>query len=238
MDKKKTIKIPCTGYSVVADWYKGKNKNEILLVLIGYSSNRKKQYDLVSNIVNGTGMNALVFDYSGHGDSPFELDETRPAQHFLEVIYVFDWLKSKYPNTKINILGSSYGGYLATQLTKYRKFNKLVLRVPAIYSPNAFYNLQKEVHSDWNKKIFRRNKKLLASHPLLIRASKFKGKTLVVVHGKDEQIPKETTDAYIKAFNADVYLAESFTHSMGHIDNSRDKFGEYQNKIVSWLRKT
>src|SRR5206468_9462352 len=122
-----------------------KTTEQILLVLPGWTSTKAKQNDLVSHIVESTGISALVLEYSGHGDSPFDVMETRPAQHFLEVICAFDWLKSKYPTAHISVMGGSYGGYLATQLTKYRQFDNLVLRVPAIYQPVDFYTLNKDI---------------------------------------------------------------------------------------------
>jgi predicted alpha/beta hydrolase len=88
MIEPKIIEIKCTGYSVKADWYETANTNEIILSLIGWTSNRKRYNDILSAICSKTGQSALVFDYSGHGDSPFDVSTTRPAQHFLEVIYV------------------------------------------------------------------------------------------------------------------------------------------------------
>lgn len=232
----KTFKIECAGYSVDADWYDGKNTDEILLSLIGWSSTRQRYNDILSVIVENTGMSALVFEYSGHGDSKVDVMKTRPAQHFLEVIYVFDWLKEHYPHAKITVMGTSYGGYMATQLTKYRDFEKLILRVPAIYKPEDFYTLNGQINSDdgWDAKdAFRRDVDVLAKHPLLARASNFKGKTLVVVHGNDEQVPKETTDAYIHAFKSDIYLAKGFPHSIRDVPH--DQIIGYQDTISNWL---
>jgi predicted alpha/beta-fold hydrolase len=234
----KTIQIECSGYSVYSDWYEGKDTDRIILTLIGWTSNRKNYHDLLTAIVEKTGMSALVFEYSGHGDSPFKIEETRPAQHFLEVIYVFDQLKKKHPNAKISVMGASYGGFLATQLTKYRDFDKLILRVPAIYKPSEFYTLNGEINSEsgWaSKDAYRRDVGALAKHPLLARASNFKGKVLVVVHGDDELVPKETTDAYINAFKPDIYEAKGFPHNLGKVP--REKIVEYQNRIIDWLTK-
>ena len=134
-----TIKISCSGYEIFADWYQGTDPAKVLLVLPGYKSSRKKGRHLNEKIVEITGTSILVIDYSGQGDSPFDLREVRPAQQFLEVIYAFDWLAAKYPQAEISVSGSSYGGFLATQLTKYRSFKNLILRAPAIYNPANFY---------------------------------------------------------------------------------------------------
>jgi uncharacterized protein len=238
MTEPKRLNIPCPGYSVVADWHQGTSQDEILLSLTGWNSHRKKYAPMLQNICQQTGMSILAFDYSGHGESPLEKGDTRPAQHFLEVICAFDWLKEHYPNAKVTVMGSSYGGFLAVQLTKYRAFDRLVLRVPSIYEPSDFYTLNSALNSDdaMPRKIaFRKNREALAKHPLLARASEFPGKTLVVVHEKDDHIPTETTDAYIHAFHADSYVAKGFLHNLGKMP--QDKAKVYEQAIIDWLKK-
>lgn len=132
------IQIPCTGYSLAADWYDGTSE-KVILDLHGFSASKAKYAELLSDIAKRTGAHALAFDYSGHGESPNDIQNISPAQNFLEVVNAFDWIKENHPDKKIMVMGTSYGGFLATQLTKYRKFEKLILRVPAIYPPNIFY---------------------------------------------------------------------------------------------------
>ena len=234
------IRIKCLDYEIAADWLEGATTSKILIVLPGYNSSKARQRIHAEAMVKLTGMSALVVDFSGHGNSPFELRDTSPAQHFLELIYVFDWLKQKYPNTDLSVSGGSYGGFLAVQLTKYRKFTQLVLRAPAIYRPEAFYDLW-SMHIDnvelskLQMTAYRQNAEALANHPLLVRAKAFKGKVLVVVHENDEEIPHQTTDAYIKAFNADSFIAKGFAHSLGKSTYTKEQLEEYQDKIASWL---
>lgn len=178
------------------------------------------------------GITSVIFDYTGHGDSPFDIEELSAAQHFLEVITVFDWMKEKYPNRKFFVIGSSYGGFLATQLTKYREFDGLILRAPAIYRPQDFYTLMKNERRDVTQS-FRCDVNALAKHPLLARASQFEGKALLVVHAKDEQIPKETTDAYANAFHPDL-IVEDVTHSLDQA--TERQIAEYNQKIIDWLK--
>jgi len=230
----KTLEIPCVGYSVVADWYEGKSTDKILLSLIGWQSSRKKYDDILSAIVGQTGMSALVFDYSGHGDSPFKAEDTRPAQHFLEVICVFDWLKAQYPDAEISVMGSSFGSFLGVQLTKYREFANLILRAPSIYRPQDFYNLAPYVHQTPATIAFRTDKEALAKHPLLARASEFKGKTLVAAHENDEYIPQDVIDAYVGVFNAELYVAKGFPHSIA--DQPKEQKEAYQKVIANWLK--
>ncbi|CAN5374476.1 alpha/beta fold hydrolase [soil metagenome] len=235
-----TLQIDITGYSISVDWYEGKDTSNIVIMLPGYNSSKSRIASLAQAIVQKTGKSALTIDLSGHGESPFVLNDTRPAQHFLELIYVFDWVKDKYPNAEIIVEGSSYGGYLATGLTKYREFSKLVLIAPAIYRPNEFYN-------EWNIRndnvqqyeetvaVYRKDSTILSGHPLFVRASNFEGKVLVVVHEHDEVIPKETTEAYINSFKADSFIANGFPHSFNDKTIDQTALLEYRDKIANWL---
>jgi esterase/lipase len=148
---KKEIDIPSVGYDLKADWYEGASTDEIIFMLIGYSSNKGRYGDLTEALVDKTGASALVLDYSGHGESPFDLDDLTPAQNLLDVITTFDWIAQEYSNSRINIVSCSYGGYLSALLAKYRNFNKLVMRVPAIYKESDFYSKWKNYDHEEGK---------------------------------------------------------------------------------------
>lgn len=231
----KEIKIDCIGYSIAADWYEGQNSDKVLLVLPGWTSTKKNQEHLTKYIVENTGTSALVIDYTGHGESPFNAMEVRPAQHFLEAISALDWIIDNYPNSAVSVMGTSYGGYLAVQLTKYRDFKNLVLRVPAIYAPKDFYTLNKNIDRQHERR-YREDQEFLDSHPLFARVSNFKGRSLVVWHELDEFVPRETTDKYIEVFNADSYFAKGWKHSF-NLDASKEEQVAYQNSISDWLNR-
>lgn len=232
----KTLDIPMFGgYAVSTDVYEGSDDGAVLLSLIGWTSNKNKQryHDFLPRLASELGITTVIFDYSGHGDSPFDMGDATAAQHFLEVITVFDWIKSNYPNRKVFVAGSSYGGFMATQLTKYREFDGLILRAPAIYKPSEFYTLRKNEDKEATF-AFRQDAEALAVHPLLARASQFKGKTLLVVHQRDERVPKETTDAYAKAFKPEIYMPD-VTHSLD--DASPEQIAKYNQYVFDWLAK-
>lgn len=231
----KTLDIECVGYSVKTDVYEGSDKGPVLLSLIGRSSHRTKQryFDFFPKLAKDLGITTVIFDYTGHGDSPYNIENLSPAQNFLEVVTAFDWIKKTYPEKEVSVVGSSYGGFLATQLTKYRKFERLILRAPAIYRPGDFYTLKKN-EDEAATQAFRVNADALAKHPLLTRVSRFEGKVLLVVHENDERIPKETTDAYSNALNPVVILAKGVSHSL---DNATgQQVNDYNQGIIDWLR--
>lgn len=233
----KSIKIPCTGYSIAADWYDGE-KGEVLLVIPGWSSNKQNYEDLVGAITQQTAMAALVVDLSGHGDSPFRLPDLMPAQNFLDVVTAYDWLRENHSDKTINVMGTSYGAFLAAQLTAYRPVSKLVLRAPAIYRPEDFYSRWGDIDREEARLEYRQDAAAVAEHPLFASVTGFDGKALVVVHENDEEIPRATSDAYIQAFQAETYVAKGLTHKMTQFLSERSKVAEYQKAISDWLVKS
>ena len=56
------------------------------------------------------------------------------------------------------------------------------------------------------------------------------------VGGPDEVVPKQTTDAYINAFQADTYLAKDFTHVFREVGDQA-KIDAYLKYVADWLAK-
>jgi pimeloyl-ACP methyl ester carboxylesterase len=235
-----TVKIGCLGYSIIADWYEGTAHDEVILFLMGSMSTRKRQVALVSTIVQDTGRSALVIDYSGHGESPFALSDITPAQHVVETVYAYDWIRNRYPDAKISVISSSYGSYLAAHLIIYRWVEQLVLRAPAIYQPRTLYDswgirLKDEAAYRTAIGAYRKDTFELRLHPILQNAKQFNGKTLVMVHSNDEVIPAEVTDAYTEAFNAIVYIAQDVMHALSHSSLSEAAMKIYTDAMSQWL---
>lgn len=234
------VQIEITGYSISTDWYEGLDNSDVIIMIPGYNSSKARISSFAKKVVKDTNNSVLAIDLSGHGESPFNLDDTRPAQHFLELIYVFDWVHSNYPDAEITVEGSSYGGFLVTYLTKYRDFAKAVLIAPAIYRPEEFYNkwgIRRKNEEQYTKVIaeYRKNKNELAQHPLLMGTDGFNGKVLVVEHENDVIVPVETTQAYIDAFRADRIVAAGFLHSFNDESIDKEALSDYFTKITSWL---
>lgn len=237
------LDINCPGYSVGADWYVGADASKVLIIVHGFGSTKARQRVHAEAMVQTTGCSALVIQLSGHGQSPVELGDTRPAQHLLELICAFDWLKLKCPKASISVSGSSYGGFLAANLSLYRQFDKLVLRAPAIYEPSLFYDLWSTVledsqANDLKTLKYRSDARALASNPLLGLVPGFHGRVLVVTHENDEVIPRQTTTAYVAAFGAEEIVAEGFNHTINPDTLDSSRIQEYQDRIADWLNKS
>lgn len=227
--------IQCLGYSVKADVYDGGSGN-VTLMLIGWTSEKKKYVKFAEAIVKQLGDTVVVLDYSGHGVSPYNIDDVMPAENFVEVVRTFDWMKRELQPNEISVIGTSYGSFMATQLTKYRVFDKIILRVPAIYEPANFYTKWADYDHDEGLR-YRSETKGLVNHPLLNRAKDFKGKSLVVLHENDERCPLNSTQAFIDAFNAESWTWPDLVHGFASSGISPEDEQAYYKKIIDWMKR-
>jgi len=232
----KEIEIPCSEYTLKADWYEGQSQQDILFVMTGYSSNKSRYVDLTETLVEQTGYSALVLDYSGHGESPGHLLDLMPAQNVLDVITTFDWIGKQYPESRISVVSCSYGGYLSAYLAQYRDFHKLVMRAPAIYAEQNLYRPWR----DYDRKsplghLYREDIRNFKDHSLFTTTKLFTGPTLLVQHELDTVCPKVSTDEFAQAFNAETWVAAGFEHSFKESDSAVADNDAYKQKIVDWL---
>lgn len=230
---KERITIHCIGYEIAADWYEG--NDNVLLVLPGFTSSKKNYEPLVSAIVEKTGTSALVIDYSGHGESPFDIQDITISENFSEVVRAYDWIKDKYPERAIDVMGTSYGGFFAAKLPSVREIRKMILRVPANYDPKDLYTPWRKLDREQIRNEYRVDPKNFTNHPVLAEAAHFEGDAYVLTHEFDESCPKASTDPFISAFNAETWEAKGFVHGLGKSNASPEQIEEYQNKVAGWL---
>ncbi len=235
MSKAKSLTIPCIGYEIAADWYEG--NDNVLLVLPGFTSSKANYKELVSAIVGKTGTSALVIDYSGHGESPFDIQDITISENFSEVVRAYDWLKEHHPGKTIDVMGTSYGGFFAAMLAGVRDIRKLILRVPANYDPKDLYTPWRRLDREQIRNEYRADPANFENHPVLAEAAHFKGEAYVLTHELDEACPKSSTDPYIEAFKAVHWEVKGFVHGLGKSKFTEQQLEEYQNKIAEWLKQ-
>jgi dienelactone hydrolase len=232
----KQISIPCLGYTIEADWHEGSSKKHILLTFVGYKSTKRANFDFMVKLVDMSGASALVIDFSGHGESPFTLEETTPAQHLFEATRAYDWIKANYPNSTIDVMGTSNGGFMAAYLTRFRPVEKLILRTPAIYEPSLFYTQHRFIDKILVRE-YRKNIIELQKHPLFLQPPIKKPATLLVAHSEDSSIPLETIEAYKSIFDAQIYVAQGFVHAFRNPENPQEGIPTYYAMLTAWLKQ-
>ena len=198
---------------------------------------KARHADFISRIAAMSGMSAIVVDLSGQGESAFIMNEMPAGRHILEAVEVYGWVEMTYGKV-VTLMGTSYGGYIAAYLSLYRFIPKLILRTPALYPPQDLYTPHFYSNQTLTR-LYMGDREKVRKHPLFLqeRAGKDKVETLLIVHGKDELVPRVTTDAYEASFAARVYVAEGFAHRFNAPLNPSGHMPAYYLEIASFLRQ-
>lgn len=231
--RREEVKIDNIGYTLLADWYET-DKDKVLLVLPGFTSTKERYEELVSTLVQSTGYSALVLDYAGHGKSPFNINDLSRADNFSDAVAAFDWLKRNHGQKKITVFGTSYGGFHAAYLTKFRTFQNVIFRVPASYPEETLYTKIGEM-KDAHSEEYRNNPDNYVDHWLFTHTDSVKGRALLVTHEFDTVCPPVATTPFAKAFRADTWEASGFQHGFKESDVGEQQLQNYYKKLTEWI---
>jgi len=232
------ISIPVLDYLLIADVYTTNNTKNVLLFFAGYGSDKERNHEFLKGLVEATGLTVVCMNLSGHGiQHVFDLNDTRPSQHIIEAASLYEWAQDRFKNTPIILMGNSYGGYIAAQLSTYKKINALVLRAPTVYPANILMSKQRDIDRETISSIYRKDEDALKINPLFVQLSKpHKFASLVMVHDEDEDVPKQTTDSYKNALGGSSYLGGGIQHSFGSPNNNKESISLYLTFLYKWLK--
>jgi pimeloyl-ACP methyl ester carboxylesterase len=99
------------------------DKNPTILFCHGNSGNVSNRNYMV-RLCQMSGLNLVMFDYSGYGKS---LGNPRTRRILMDGEKVLDWISTKVEKEKLIIWGESLGGSVASYLASKQKCSKLVL---------------------------------------------------------------------------------------------------------------
>ena len=172
-----------------------------LIFIHGWRSN--KTGNITRSLeISKLGFICLSIDLRGHGDSDGTVEEFSRQDHIEDIKNAYAYLENleHVDKNKIGIVGASYGGYLAAVATNFLKFNRLVLRVPALYFDEEFKTSTDKLIKDDTKAFKTWN--LTPEKSLALKGLKnFKGKILIIEAEKDTIIPKEVIENYKEIAN-------------------------------------
>lgn len=122
----KDIKFFKTTDNINLEFFESINKKDS--VVIYFPDNNEDMYRthyLLNNDINKSSLYAL--NYRGFGNS-----EGSPTEFYLkkDSLEFFDYIKNKYPEAKITVIGKGLGASIANYLSKQKEFKQLILIAP------------------------------------------------------------------------------------------------------------
>jgi len=147
----------------------------------------------LSTALQAVGKTVIRFDYSGQGDSTGQMQRSSLKKRHAETRSVLDHFGIR---SKVTVIGSSMGGYVASSLVKEIDVDNLILFCPAAYDRNAW---EVEFGAGFTEIIRQKDSYLKSDIGELLHD--FKGRALFIIGAKDEVIPTGVIELYTRALS-------------------------------------
>ncbi|MCL4415883.1 MAG: alpha/beta fold hydrolase [Actinobacteria bacterium] len=216
-----------------------KDKNPAILFVHGWTGKKENSYQYAKSL-SKLGFTCFLFDMRGHGKSEGNIKVFTIKEFLDDVLAAYDYLITLRGIDKdsINAIGSSFGGYLISLLSKKRKIKNLSMRVPADY-PNEEFNKSKykASGSDNPQLVEWRNKERKSNETYALQAlHNFNGNIQIIESEKDTVVPSQTIQNYINAVTDKSKLTHIIIKDAPH----SIKEGPFRDKVeqilVDWFK--
>lgn len=206
-----------------------------VLFVHGWGGSQQRDLARAKGIA-GLGCICLTFDLRGHASNEARFSQVSRQDNLEDLLAAYDLLHSHpaIDGDAIAVVGTSYGGYLASILTSMRPVKWLALRVPALYRDEQWDVPKRQL--DKQDLAHYRSRLVPAAENRALRAcSGFRGDVLLVDSEHDEHVPHATIMSYRAAFQQ----VHSLSHRIiDHADHSlRDPLAQesYTTILVNWI---
>lgn len=186
--------------------------------------------------IAGLGCVCLTFDLRGHEKTLEQRQTITREQNLQDMLVAYDRL-IQHPATdpeRIAVIGTSYGGYLATILTTLRPVRWLAMRVPALYWDGQ-WQVPKQQLDRPRLMQYRETRLGPEDNRALAACADFTGDVLIVESEHDEHVPHTTIMNYRSSF----HQAHSMTHRIiddaDHGLSSERCQQAYTSILVGWI---
>jgi len=197
----------------------------------------QQQYLARAREVAALGSVCLTFDLGGHAGTQPQRETVSRESNLRDVLAAYDTLAA-HPSvdpSAIAVVGSSYGGYLATILTTMRPVAWLTLRVPALYIDTGWELPKLQLHIDQDLRAYRRSFVATATNRALRACAAFKGDALLVESEHDDLVPAEVIKSYRAALTQTRSLTYRCIAGADHGLSDETSQRVYTGHLVQWL---
>ena len=179
----------------------------------------------------------MTFDLGGHAGTQPQRETVSRESNLYDLLAAYDELAAHpyVDGSAIAVVGSSYGGYLATILTSMRPVSWLALRAPALYIDTGWELPKLQLHQDHDLRAYRRSFVEAATNRALRACSAFKGDVLLLESEHDDFIPPAVIKSYRAAFTHARSLTYRCMQGADHGVSDETSQRVYTGLLVQWL---
>ncbi|MBD1601248.1 alpha/beta hydrolase family protein [Pseudomonas typographi] len=206
-----------------------------ILFIHGWGGSQQRDLARAKHIT-GLGCVCLTFDLRGHERTEGLRQSVNRQQNFEDALVAYDRLAA-HPAVDANaiaVIGSSYGGYLATLLSARRAVRWLALRVPALYWDED-WEVPKAALDPAGLAAYRRTLQTPADNRALAACAEFGGDVLLVESEHDDYVPHMTLMSFRSAFVSARSLTHRLVEGSDHALTSDASQKAYSSILNAWL---
>ena len=230
-----SIEIAVDGQSISGTILTPGAKIPGILFVHGWGGSQQRDLARAKNIT-GLGCVCLTFDLRGHERTHELRAKVSREQSLDDLLAAYDRLVSHpaVDSDAIAVIGSSYGGYLATILSSMRPVKWLALRVPALYWDADWEMPKQELDRD-KLAHYRRSAVTAADNRALAACKEFHGDVLLIESEQDDYVPHATLMSYRSAFEMAHSLTYRLVDGADHALSSDLSQSLYSTMLTNWI---
>lgn len=214
-------------YNINCKIWNCENPEQIIIACHGFAGDKESSaIALLAEKLSKRNIVTLAFDLPGHGTSEVDGKYLTIENCLNDFNKVIEFVNNKYPNIKINLFGTSFGGYLILLLkNKIKNLSKVILRCPAIKMDEILLNeIIREPFENYQSKgytvvgyerelkmDFKFYEQLLENKSLEIYNNNFDN--MLIIHGnQDTTAPLQDTMEFSKKYDIKIEIVDGADH--------------------------